>query len=1206
MDQITSLPTSVKVLLATLSAGLIAALVYIIDSRATVFVLIGIVVVIVLFLLYLWILHLIRKRQAAQMSGDMSQHSTVIPRGVSDPSQRAKLDNLRRNFQTGVSKFREAGKDIYKLPWYVVVGEPGAGKTEAIRHSNVGFPPGMQDELQGAGGTINMNWWFTNQAVLLDTAGKLMFEQVPAGSSNEWLEFLKLLKKSRPECPVNGLILAIPADSLIKNSADEIVKKAQRIAEQLSTIQKALDVRFPVFVLITKTDLINGFREFFEHVKDPQLQHQILGWSNPADLDAPFQPEQVDQYLQQVVTRVRRRRLGLLQDPTPRGEGPASSNSAPPWAVQPTQTNDAARRLDEVDALFALPTSLGLLAPRLRRYLELIFVPNEWSGKPLFLRGIYFTSAMREGSALDLELANAVGVPVDTLPDGRMWARESAYFLRDLFLEKIFKEKGLVTRASNTRRMLRRRQWIFFACGFAGLAVLLACTLIYKSSLDRSVGTESLYWMAASKDWQKDGTWTPVVAEKFRGKYDFMGAREIAISKDHKVKLTDFHQELATRVQKDIEIPWVFAPMGSWLNGANAKRREAQRILFEGGVVKPIILATRATVVNSRDNWSPASSDALAFLVRLEGMIYRRSSGLSSDDLSADGFLKPAAGFLYSDTKSDPALSSAFEWTYLNGGDGRGYWPPRWLSAGFSIDKNTFINDGLVGFLHDAGEREKLQEVGFAQIKNVRTEVRTLRQVEDDLVKVCSQPNPSADALESAYAAYLRQKNRLDLAMAEASKSGPFPPGPILLFGSYKGLVDDVRKQTDKAFKQLDSEIVRLGLAVKDNPKEAPFTLATDISQRILTQKQKLQKDAETSFAGEELTELQELDKLYLDKTDAGEQYFIARTAGYEAAMALQREPSGTLPPLLGTFGKQLDQVSANIKTATEKGDRYQGGYATGFHAVLRPLLSLAQTRRVEGLYDRYLGEIDGTLKTQAGFPVLGDGAHVMSLPELRTVAVTMKSARTDLPTLHAAPPARLSGAIDHLQTRVDQLSLLCAALVTDDGQPAKVTVILPRVEEQKRRFGSSGFLEKFLGYRYREVRLGGKKVRSENTADQELATLAVTDPAPMLDFGEPDEAKPKASYPLGGSGDWSLLRLLNGAPPLKLADGKVWSVSCKPQVKDARGAGAGWSPDWELTLEQKSPEGTLERSLLLVLHFEKPLPDAEHWPMLAQTQAKL
>src|SRR5437868_12847614 len=330
----------------------------------------------------------IEKQHNSQFGGDIAQHSSATPRGLSDPGQRARLDDLRKKFQSGVDAYKSRGKDLYKLPWYVIVGEPGSGKTEAVRHSNVGFPPGMQDEFQGVGGTINMNWWFTNHAVLLDTAGRLMFEELKPGETSEWKEFLTLLKNNRPNCPINGLFLVIPSDSLIKDSADDIARKAGKIAQQLDVIQRVLDVRFPVFVIITKCDKIIGFREFFDGLTDPQLQHQIMGWSNPEPLDTPFRPELVDQHLEKVVHRLRRRRLGLLRDPVPE--------------------NQTARRTDEVDCLYALPYSLSTLAPRMRRYLETIFIAGEWSAKPLFLRGIYFSSSMREGSALDEDLAQAM------------------------------------------------------------------------------------------------------------------------------------------------------------------------------------------------------------------------------------------------------------------------------------------------------------------------------------------------------------------------------------------------------------------------------------------------------------------------------------------------------------------------------------------------------------------------------------------------------------------------------------------------------------------------------------------------------------------------------------------------------------------------------------------------------------------------------
>ena len=413
---------------------------------------------------------------------EIHQSTTASPRGMS-ATDLAKLDSLRKKFQEGVEAFRSRGKDLYALPWYVIVGEPGSGKTEAVRHCNVGFPPGMHEGENsvgylGAGGTINMNWWFTNHAVMLDTAGRLMFEEVKPGETSEWREFLKLLKKNRPNCPINGLLLVVPSDSLIKDTADQIASKAGKIAQQLDVIQRVLDFRFPVYVVITKSDKINGFREFFENVTDPQLQHQMMGWSNPEQLDSPFRPDAVDKHLNQVAERLRRRRLGLLRDPVPEA---------------------APRRTDEVDSLFVLPNSMLMLAPRLRRYLETIFMPGEWSAKPLFLRGIYFTSSMREGAALDQELAEAIGVSADELPEGKVWERERAYFLRDLFMEKVFRERGLVTRATNVKGRLQRNQLIIYSCTLAALVIFVGIAWLGMRTVRAQVKDRSDYWSAAAK-----------------------------------------------------------------------------------------------------------------------------------------------------------------------------------------------------------------------------------------------------------------------------------------------------------------------------------------------------------------------------------------------------------------------------------------------------------------------------------------------------------------------------------------------------------------------------------------------------------------------------------------------------------------------------------------------------------------------------------
>ncbi len=447
-----NLPMPVKAAIFVVTGGGIMGLMYILMMSGIIqgslgyLLLIAMAIAAAVFGIYKFFSKRMEKRKAKPFEQKMADSASATPTGVSDPNSRAKLDDLRKRFEEGIQVFKEHGKDLYTMPWYVIVGEPGSGKTEAMRHSNVGFPPGLQDQLQGVGGTVNMHWWFTNQSVMIDTAGRLMFDDIEPGNVNEWGEFLKMLRTARPNCPLNGMLLVIPADSLIKDSANDLERKGGKIAQQLDNIQRALGVRFPVYIVISKADRINGFREFFEELTDPVMQMQMMGWTNPNDLDTPFDPSMVEQHLKSVRERLVRRRFSLLADPV---------NSDDPMG----------QRIDQVDALYAFPDSLVKLSPRLRRYLEMVFVAGEWSQKPLFLRGIYFTSSMREGDALDADLADVLGVQVDALREGKLWERDRSYFLKDVFMEKVFREKGLVTRESNVGKSRRRQSVILLTAG---------------------------------------------------------------------------------------------------------------------------------------------------------------------------------------------------------------------------------------------------------------------------------------------------------------------------------------------------------------------------------------------------------------------------------------------------------------------------------------------------------------------------------------------------------------------------------------------------------------------------------------------------------------------------------------------------------------------------------------------------------------------
>ena len=159
------------------------------------------------------------------------------------------------------------GRYLYELPWYLIIGAPGSGKTTALRHSGLKFPladVAGEDAIRGVGGTRNCDWWFTDQAVLIDTAGRFTTQDSDRENDRStWSGFLAMLKRTRPRQPLNGVLVTVSVSDLLTRTLAERRQYAATVRQRLQELHEGLGIRFPIYLLVTKSDLLAGFTDYF-------------------------------------------------------------------------------------------------------------------------------------------------------------------------------------------------------------------------------------------------------------------------------------------------------------------------------------------------------------------------------------------------------------------------------------------------------------------------------------------------------------------------------------------------------------------------------------------------------------------------------------------------------------------------------------------------------------------------------------------------------------------------------------------------------------------------------------------------------------------------------------------------------------------------------------------------------------------------------
>jgi len=383
-----------------------------------------------------------------------------------DPAPSSDEAQLRERFEEAIAALKESrGRDhsLYSEPWYVIIGAPGSGKSTLLQNSGLQFPLAQRfgrDAVRGVGGTRNCDWWFTDGAIFLDTAGRFTTQDSDPGSdARGWREFLALLKRYRRRRPLNGVILTVSVADLLTLTAPGRDAQVAAARRRLDELNRELRIRLPIYLLVTKCDLMSGFSEYFDDLT-PEERKQVWGVTFPYEQTLNGRaPELFADEFDQIVARLNERMWQRLEN-----------------------EREARRRA----SIFSFPQQLAALKDVLNQFVTEVFAGTRMDSRAL-LRGVHLTSGTQEGTPID-RLLGSVGRAFAFEPQEMPHAaigRGKAYFVERLLKEVILPESGLAGVNRRLELQIAGAQLLTYV-GLAVITVLFvtALTVSYSGNSD--------------------------------------------------------------------------------------------------------------------------------------------------------------------------------------------------------------------------------------------------------------------------------------------------------------------------------------------------------------------------------------------------------------------------------------------------------------------------------------------------------------------------------------------------------------------------------------------------------------------------------------------------------------------------------------------------------------------------------------------------
>lgn len=351
-----------------------------------------------------------RRREASFIKRVVAQDQKSV--AAAPDQERMKLQELQDRWTAAVrilrsSKLRQRGDPLYTLPWFMIFGETASGKSTAVSHARLTTILTDAGPAKGIAGTRNCDWWFFEEAVVLDTTGRYAIPLDQEADREEWERFLMLLSRYRRREPLSGLVVTLPVDRLLGGDADKLAEYGRSIRLRVDQLMRTLGAKFPVYVLLTKLDLVLGMTALCD-LLPKQERGQAMGLLNTQDHLLPEEFAQTA--LAHVSRRLKDMRLLLAAN------AGASDGKA---------------------ALF--PDEFERLAPLIRAFVQGAFSENPYQETP-YLRGFFISSGRQSGMTSSSVLGSLESLK------GKQWRLPDTgrgLFLHDFFSTILPKDRGL-------------------------------------------------------------------------------------------------------------------------------------------------------------------------------------------------------------------------------------------------------------------------------------------------------------------------------------------------------------------------------------------------------------------------------------------------------------------------------------------------------------------------------------------------------------------------------------------------------------------------------------------------------------------------------------------------------------------------------------------------------------------------------------------